>query len=330
MLYQILKLPAAIALWFYCKKVRINKKEFLNLKGPLILAANHPNSFLDAIILCTLFKQPIYSLARGDVFHKYKMAAPFLRSLNIYPVYRTREGVEYLDLNYATFEACQEIFKKNGIVLIFSEGLCENEWHLRPLKKGTARLVMNAWNENIPLKILPVGLNYSSFKYFGKHLILNLGNLLTRDNTDIDGSDGKRLLNFNNKLNAELQQLVYEINEHDMEKIKTTFALPVQPIKQTLLLLPGLLGYIICAPVYFLLKNFANKKFAHSGHYDSFMVAPLFFLFPIYLFIIFLVLIIATSVKWAAIVIIIAIFCAWSTLQIRTVIKPVTGNNIPA
>ena len=73
------------------------------------------------------------------------------------PVYRVSEGVENLENNYTTFDACQKIFKKNKIVLIFSEGRCINEWHLRPLKKGTARLALTAWQHNIPLKSFALG-----------------------------------------------------------------------------------------------------------------------------------------------------------------------------
>jgi len=42
----------------------------LKEKGPLLLACNHPNSFLDAVLIDALFEQPVYSLARGDVFKK--------------------------------------------------------------------------------------------------------------------------------------------------------------------------------------------------------------------------------------------------------------------
>ena len=102
----------------------------------MLLACNHPNSFLDSIIIDTLFKEDVWSLARGDAFKK-----PFLKilaALKILPVYRPSEGVENLSENYKTFDACIEILRRNGVITIFSEGKCINEWHLRPLKKGTA------------------------------------------------------------------------------------------------------------------------------------------------------------------------------------------------
>ncbi len=155
MLYSLLKIYARLAIHIFCRKIQITNKQLLSSKGPLLLAVNHPNSFLDAVILDTLFDEPIYSLARGDAFNK-KWIAKILRGLNILPVYREREGKEHLHRNYHTFDACLQIFKKNGIVLIFTEALCENEWHLRPLKKGTARLAATAWEQGIPLQCYPL------------------------------------------------------------------------------------------------------------------------------------------------------------------------------
>ena len=154
MLYSFVKIIARLALPIYCRNIAINKKELLKHKGPLLLAVNHPNSFLDAIILCTLFDGTVYSLARGDAF-KNKFFAKILFLFKMFPVYRVSEGVENMDENYKTFDQCKEIFKQNGIVLIFSEGRCINEWHLRPLMKGTARLAISSWEEGIPLQVLP-------------------------------------------------------------------------------------------------------------------------------------------------------------------------------
>src|SRR5664279_3900589 len=171
----------------------------LRMEGPLIIAANHPNSFLDAIIMATLFNNPVHSLARGDAFAG-KNITKILTTLNMLPVYRISEGVENLEHNYSTFQACQTLFKKGKIVLIFSEGRCINEWHLRPLKKGTARLALSAWQHNIPLSILPLGINYSSFRKFGKTLHLNFGNIITKEDIRADLSSGAAVIEFNKRL----------------------------------------------------------------------------------------------------------------------------------
>ncbi|MBK5271365.1 MAG: 1-acyl-sn-glycerol-3-phosphate acyltransferase, partial [Bacteroidia bacterium] len=179
MLYSSLKIIVRIAITIFCRKIIINKPRLLNEKGPLLLACNHPNSFLDGVILDTLFKQSVYALARGDAFKK-PFYARLLVSLNLLPVYRTSEGAENLSENYKTFDACLTIFRKGGIVQIFSEGKCINEWKLRVLKKGTARLAIASWDENIPLRVLPVGINYSSFRRFGKNVFINFGETIEK------------------------------------------------------------------------------------------------------------------------------------------------------
>jgi 1-acyl-sn-glycerol-3-phosphate acyltransferase len=64
MIYSILKVWVRLAAWIFCRKIIINKKEVLKEKGPLLLACNHPNSFLDSVMLDILFEQPVWSLAR--------------------------------------------------------------------------------------------------------------------------------------------------------------------------------------------------------------------------------------------------------------------------
>src|SRR5690606_33444397 len=99
-----------------------------------------------------------------------------------------------LSSNYDTFNSCIEIFKQKGIVLIFSEGKCINEWHLRPLKKGTARLAMSCWKKQIPLRVLPVAINYSSFKEYGKNLSLYFGSPIESGILNNGLSEGQSLV----------------------------------------------------------------------------------------------------------------------------------------
>ena len=297
MLYTLIKIPAKLALQLYCRKLQLNNKALANFKGPLLIACNHPNSFLDAILLCTLFNAPIYSLARGDVFKK-NWVAKILKALHILPVFREREGAQNLNKNYDTFNECIELFKKNGIVLIFSEALCINEWHLRTLKKGTARLAATAWQQNIPLQILPVGINYSSFNKFGKHIIINSGHLICKEDFTAQlTTDGKLLNDITSSIQSQLSTLVYEIPKDDDLKHKEIFALPSSTIKKSLLFFPAIIGWIIHLPFYYPIKNVVQKKALHSGHYDSIIMGSCFLGYPFYLLAISL-LVFAFSGSW--------------------------------
>ena len=317
MLYKLLHFPARLALLIWCRYLFIKNKEILKAEGPILIAANHPNSFLDAILLCSLFKRPIYSLARGDAF-KNKSIHKLLLSLNMFPVYRVSEGVENLEENYKTFDECIEVFKKNGIVLIFSEGKCINEWHLRSLKKGTARLAITAWEQGIPLKVIPLGINYQSFKSFGKNIFLNFGNFITRKNILFNNEDayGAKVQTFNAALKLQLQELVFKINADNLTQLHQTFFQKISFIKKALLLLPAILGYILHAPLYIPVKQFAFKKFGKIDHYDSVVVGMLFILYPIYLAILAIICSCFLGL-WSAFIFIIVPFFAWSFVQIK-------------
>jgi len=282
LLYHLLKIPARLAFRIYVRNLRLKNPEALQMKGPLLIAANHPNSFLDAIIIATLFQKPVYSLARGDVFSN-RLTSALLRALHILPVYRMREGAENLSQNYSTFEACRNIFRKNGIVLIFSEGLCINEWKLRPLMKGTARLAISSWDEGIPLTILPAAINYHSFTRFGKHVHLHFGQAFTQTDLGDANGYGKTILAFNKRLEGELKQLVIDIDASGHASIRRVFASGKPGTQTALLTIPAITGWLLHAPLYYPIKQIVYRKALHSGHYDSIMVGALFLLYPVYL-----------------------------------------------
>ncbi|MBC7934358.1 MAG: 1-acyl-sn-glycerol-3-phosphate acyltransferase [Rhizobacter sp.] len=294
----------------------MNNKVALRFDGPLIIACNHPNSFLDAIVLSALFKKPVYSLARGDAF-KNPFIAKLLRSLKMLPVYRTSEGVENMEHNYSTFDACKELFKKNGIVLIFSEGGCINEWHLRPLKKGTARLALSSWNDGIDVKILPAGLNYHSFQSYDKDIHLSFGKIISKEAVDMEKGFGRSVVSFNSLLQKELQPLVYEIGQDDVKKRKGYFEEPVAAWKKILLFIPAVMGATLHYPLHFIAEQMAKKYGAENDHYDSIIIAVLFLAYPFYLLLLIVLVFAVTCSWWALSFLAVLPFCAWSFLQLK-------------
>ena len=317
-MYNLLKIPARVALHFYCRNIKINKTLLLQHDGPLLISANHPNSFLDAIIIATLFNKPVYSLARGDAFAN-KIYTALLGWLNMLPVYRVSEGVENLESNYTTFAACQEIFKRDGIVLIFSEGRCINEWRLRPLKKGTARLANTAWQNKIPLQVLPLGINYSSFKFFGKNVILNFGEIMTQKDILPGTAVGRNIVAFNSILEEKLRKLVIEIDPHEKEKIKKIFYIKQPLWKKVLLFLPAVAGFLFHLPIYYAIILFIHKR--ANDHHDSIVVGLLFILYPIYIVFISWLTFMLTMNPLAWMMVVLLPFTAWSYVQLKRQIK---------
>jgi 1-acyl-sn-glycerol-3-phosphate acyltransferase len=309
--YKLLKAYARFAIHLYCTKIVVNKKELLNINGPVLFASNHPNSFLDGVILSTLLKQNLYSLTRGDVF-KNRIGGKILSWLKLLPVYRTSEGTHNLAHNYTTFDACHEIFKKKQAVLIFSEAGSVNEWHLRPLRKGTARLAFNSWQQGIDVTIIPLAFNYSSFKKFGKEVHLNFGEVIKKDSFNA-ATDGKQLTDFTQQLQEQLQSLVYEAkDEHSAQKY---FPLTKSKLKTALLLVPGLIGWLVHAPLFYMCRIITEAGFKKSDHYDAVLIALLFFGYPFYL----LAIVIITSQYHLSGLLLVFVLpaLAWCWLQVK-------------
>jgi len=316
MLYSVLKVIVRLAAKIFCRKIIINNRKLLKEKGPMILACNHPNSFLDAVLMDILFEQPIWSLTRGDAFLN-KSVNDILFKLKMLPVYRPSEGVENLSENYKTFDTCFELFKRNAVVLIFSEGLCVNEWHLRPLKKGTARLAYKCLQENIPLKILPVGINYSSFQRFGKNLFVNFGNLFSVKDFDKGLSDGAFYQAFNNTLQQELRPLVYEIEKTDKQKQKALLEIKIPVFQKVLLAIPAAIGWIAHAPLYLPIKTWVHKKYNNTGHLTAMQIVLSLLFYPFYLLLIVLILFFVLKSWWVFLLLFILPFTAWSYVQVK-------------
>ena len=151
-----------LALRIYYRRAYVTGLEQIPRNKPIILACNHPNAFLDGILVATLMSRSIHFLVRSDVFSTF-ISRILLRSMNQIPIYRRQEGVGNLAKNKGTFEECYKLFRKNAAVLIFSEGDSITERKLRPLKKGTARIAFGAlqkFHGKLDLYVVPVGINY--------------------------------------------------------------------------------------------------------------------------------------------------------------------------
>jgi len=275
LIYYILKPFIRFALAIFCPSLKMQDKTISAMKGPVLITANHPNSFLDAIIIASVFNRPIHFLARGDAFHK-PWHNVLLRTLHMFPVYRLREGKEFLGLNAAAFENSRKVLSQNGIVLIFIEGICVNKHELQPFKKGAARIAYTCWKEGIPLQVLPIGIAYSSFDKLGKSVLIKTGQLLKKKDLMYLEEEAKNYVLFNQILFNQIQALI-KVPEF-------------KPASSGLIKFLGKIGNIIHQPLYQNLRGFVSKKTRNTVFYDSVLFGLLFFCYPIYLILIGLIL----------------------------------------
>lgn len=181
-LYWLLINLVSVSLRTYFRRIYVVNAENIPKNKPVLLAPNHPNSFMDGTVLAVVVRSKLNQLVRGDVFN-HPLANWALRSMRLLPIYRSRDTKEdqnQTELNNQTYEACYELFRKKGMILIFPEGLCVTERRLRPMKKGMSRMVLEMLNKypEADLHIVPVGLNYSNPGKFRSEICINFGHAI--------------------------------------------------------------------------------------------------------------------------------------------------------
>lgn len=164
MIYQFLKQIIKVSLFFFFKKIVTRGKEHIPDKGPLILVANHPNTFMDPLLIAAVMNQRIGFIANAGIFLN-KFVSRILAYFHVIPIYRKKDiqPGEKPD-NRKAFVKCHDYLGQQGAILIFPEGSSYYELKLREIKTGTARIALSyeelkGFTGN--LKIIPIALDYS-------------------------------------------------------------------------------------------------------------------------------------------------------------------------
>ncbi len=179
-IYHSLKQYCKTALQFYFSNWQVHELVPIP-RGPVIFVSNHQNAFLDAILISCSGNRDPWFLTRANVFNN-PLAKKFLTMLQMSPVYRFRDGFSTLRKNDEVIENCVQLLSQQNCILIFGEGNHNDQWFLRPLQKGFARIAVaaeerNNWQLNV--KIMPVGIQYESHTDFRSRVLVTFGNPIT-------------------------------------------------------------------------------------------------------------------------------------------------------
>lgn len=270
MLYHLIKLWVRLALRIYCKEIHFYNRRHLRADGPFIIAAHHPNSFFDAILVGTYAKRPVHFLTRSDVFVN-PVVRFLLRRLKMIPVYRIRDGKDKLSLNEHSFRKSTDALARGAHILIFAEGFCEHQTTLQPLKKGAARIFLQSREEGLTVSMLPLWLRYSKFHTIGQRIAVLAGEPFSFSDVDLQAANGNALQAMNRLLEQRLQQLA---------------AMPDTPVphpQHRFLVMPALIGWLLHAPLYYAVQPFVKRFFIKTIHYDSVLFVLLTLLYPFWL-----------------------------------------------
>ena len=133
--------------------------------GAVILAPNHCNTLMDALVVLQDRREGTLFGARADVFRK-PILNKFLRFLRILPIPRVRDGLQEVLNNRQTMDEVIECLDHGMRYAMFAEGTHRPKHSLLPLKKGitrTALLANERFGSSKPVYIVPMGLEYEDY-----------------------------------------------------------------------------------------------------------------------------------------------------------------------
>ena len=155
--------------------VKVEGVENIPEDAAVILAPNHCNTLMDALVVLQAMPGPSAFGARADIFKK-KTVGQILRFLKIVPLARQRDGANAVMQNLEVFDEVVDIIGHGIPFCIFGEGTHHASHTVQPLKKGLWRIAMMAEDKlDKPVYIVPVGLDYKFFFRCATPLTIRFG-----------------------------------------------------------------------------------------------------------------------------------------------------------
>lgn len=176
-IYPLLRGLASVILRVFYRDVSVRFEAPPPETGPVIFAANHPNTLMDPLAVGQVTKRPLHFLAKSVLF-KRPFAAWLLRGMGVIPVYRRQDDPSQMDKNQQAFEACDRALAAGQAIALFPEGLSHDDLQLKPLKTGAARIALEAeraHGNKLGVKIVPVGLTFPNRTRFRSTLSIRVG-----------------------------------------------------------------------------------------------------------------------------------------------------------
>lgn len=175
--YNILKPWVDVNIRHSYRKCRIHGEENIPTDAAVLLAPNHCNTLMDALVMLRAYKKPTVFGARADIFNK-RLIAEFMTFARILPMVRQRDGLRNVLKNKDTQETIVETLENNVRFCMYPEGTHRARHSLQVLGKGVFRAAIAA-NEKFgaekPIYIVPVGIEYGDYFRYRSTSLVNYG-----------------------------------------------------------------------------------------------------------------------------------------------------------
>lgn len=145
--------------------------------GAVIIAPNHCNTLMDAlVVLCSRRERTVFG-ARADIFNN-KTVGKLMTFFKILPMVRKRDGLRNVAKNRDSFDQVIETLENGVKFCVFCEGRHRPMHSLLPVNKGIIRIALEAngkFGDRKPVYIVPSGIEYGDYFRFKTTALLRHG-----------------------------------------------------------------------------------------------------------------------------------------------------------
>lgn len=212
-MYSLLRYYVDFSLLIAYRKIKYYGKEKIPKESALIYSPNHTNALMDALVVLAIDKSPKVFVARADIF-KNPTIAKILHFLKIMPINRIRDGRSSLAGNEEIFQKSVDVLKDRIPFCILPEGTHNAKHSLLPLGKGIFRIALSTYEdiaEEMPLYIVPIGIEYGSFFRYRSTVLVQIGDPIDvgQFKKDYPDMDNPELMNvMKDELDAKMKDLI--------------------------------------------------------------------------------------------------------------------------
>ncbi len=231
--YYLLKYIIRSGFLIFFRKVYFTGSKNIPRRHSIVFAVNHPTAFLDPIAIASMLPHELHFMLRGDIFTT-RLVRWFLKQIKTIPIFRFRDGFSSLKNNQNTFEIVYDKLNKGDNILILAEGIAKHEKKMRPIQKGTARMVFGTYEKHgkDDIIVIPVGVNYTDSDAFRSFLMVDFGKPLPMSDymgyyaenprkavkkltEDISAGMSKRIVHIEKDEDAEFTNILLDIQRNN-------------------------------------------------------------------------------------------------------------------
>jgi len=207
-----------LGLFFYYKKIKVVDAKNIPKDKPVLFLSNHQNALLDPLLIATTCGRFSYFLTRASVFKK-SFISKLLKSCNMLPVYRVRDGWNTITNNKSIFDSFTDLLHQNESIFIFPEGSHNLNRTLRTLSKGFTRIVFDTLEKypDTDLQLIPIGLNFANPENFGDSVSIYFGKPIAAK-PFVSGNRNDDVVSLKHNIHSEISKLTTHIPAEGYEE----------------------------------------------------------------------------------------------------------------